>query len=65
MAAAYGSLDNVIANADKISGKVGENLRASLSTVGLARELATIKCDIELTETIDSLTPQAEIQLLY
>lgn len=57
---AYGSLDNVIANADKISGKVGENLRASLSTVGLARELATIKCDVELTETIDSLTPQAE-----
>ena len=39
----YGSLDGVIANADKIKGKVGEYLRASLKQLPLSRELTTIK----------------------
>ncbi|MFL6647157.1 MAG: DNA polymerase I [Sulfurifustaceae bacterium] len=44
----YGSLDDVIAHAADIGGKVGESLRASLTTLPLARTLATIKCDVEL-----------------
>ncbi len=44
----YGTLDNVIANADKIGGKVGENLRAALPHLPLSRQLATIKTDVEL-----------------
>jgi DNA polymerase I len=44
----YGSLDNIIANADNISGRVGENLRASLTHIPLTKTLVTIKKDVEL-----------------
>src|SRR4249919_378422 len=46
--AEYGSLDGVIANAERIGGKIGENLRAALSRLPLNRELVTIKTDVEL-----------------
>ena len=46
--AEYGSLDGVIANADRIGGKIGDNLRASLSRLPLNRELVTIKTDVAL-----------------
>ena len=44
----YGSLQAVIANADKIGGKIGENLRAALPQLPLSRKLATIKTDVAL-----------------
>ncbi|HJT99387.1 MAG TPA: DNA polymerase I, partial [Rhodanobacteraceae bacterium] len=46
--AEYGSLDNVIANADKVGGKIGENLRKALPQLPLSRQLATIKTDVAL-----------------
>jgi DNA polymerase-1 len=46
--AEYGSLDDVIANADKVGGKIGENLRRALPQLPLSRELATIKADVAL-----------------
>jgi DNA polymerase-1 len=46
--AEYGSLDGVIANADKVGGKIGENLRRALPQLPLSRELATIKTDCTL-----------------
>ena len=46
--AEYGSLDGVIANADRIGGKIGENLRAALPRLPLNRELVTIKTDVPL-----------------
>ncbi len=45
---AYGSLDEVIAHAGEIKGKVGESLRDHLDILGLSRELATIRCNVEL-----------------
>jgi DNA polymerase-1 len=51
----FGSLDALLAQADSIKGKAGENLRASLEIIGLARELATIKCDVELPLTYNDL----------
>jgi DNA polymerase-1 len=45
----YGDLDNLIAHADEIKGKIGENLRASLTQLPLSRELATIKLDVPLS----------------
>ena len=45
---AYGDLDGVIRNAGAIKGKVGENLRAVLDQLPLARELTTIKRDVAL-----------------
>jgi DNA polymerase-1 len=44
----YGSLDNIMAHAHEITGKIGENLRAALTTLPLSRELVTIKCDVPL-----------------
>lgn len=43
----YGSLDGVIANADKISGVVGENLRKALDWLPTGRQLITIKCGLD------------------
>jgi DNA polymerase-1 len=51
----YGTLDNLVANAEKITGKIGENLRASLDQLPLSKQLATIKCEVELPYTIDDL----------
>lgn len=43
----YGSLDEVIAHANEITGKVGENLRAVLDQLPLSRRLVTIMRDID------------------
>ena len=53
----YGSLDDVMAQADEVKGKVGENLRLSLDQLPLSRELTTIKCDVELDMGIADLVP--------
>ncbi len=55
----YGDLAAVIASADKVGGKVGENLRAALDWLPRGRELITIKCDVDLAadmpQGLDSL----------
>ena len=43
--AQYGSLDEVIAHADKVKGKMGENLRAHIDDALLSRKVATIRTD--------------------
>lgn len=48
--AEYGSLDAVIANADKVAGKLGEHLRAALPRLPLNRMLVTIKTDVPLEQ---------------
>ena len=52
----YQTLDNLVANAAQITGKVGENLRAGLQTLELAKKLATIHTDLELPLAHDQLT---------
>ncbi|SFS17536.1 DNA polymerase I [Dyella sp. OK004] len=54
--AEYGSLDGVIANADHVGGKIGENLRAALPQLPLSRALVTIKLDVPLEQTVTDLT---------
>ncbi len=56
---AYGSLDNIVAHAEEIPGKVGENLRAHLGQLPLARQLATIHCNVELEAGPTQLRHQA------
>jgi len=51
----YITLDKLIADAANVSGKVGENLRAGLGTLELARKLATIRTDLTLPVTLDEL----------
>jgi DNA polymerase-1 len=52
----YGSVDELIECAEEVKGKIGENLRNGLDVLKLSRELATIKCDLPLSESIEELT---------
>ena len=55
----YTSVDNLIAHVAEVPGKVGENLRAGLTTLELSRKLATIRTDLELPLSMEQLTPGA------
>jgi DNA polymerase-1 len=44
----WGSLEGIIEHAGEIKGKVGESLREHLGQLPLSRDLATIRCDIDL-----------------
>ncbi|MBC7710964.1 MAG: DNA polymerase I [Rhizobacter sp.] len=46
--AEHGSLDAIVAHADKITGVVGENLRNTLQWLPKAKQLLTVKCDLTL-----------------
>jgi len=56
---AYPTLKEVMANADQIKGKVGENLRSALTQLPLSFELATIKLDVELEQSVEEIKPVA------
>ena len=51
----YQDLDNLMAHADDIKGKIGEYLREARETLPLSRELATIKTDVELDFGLEDL----------
>nr|WP_322109207.1 DNA polymerase I [Steroidobacter denitrificans] len=51
----FGTLDKIIENAAHIPGKVGESLRASLPILDLSRRLATLDCDVALSNAPDTL----------
>ena len=54
----YRTLENLIAHANEITGKIGENLRASLEQLPLSKQLTTIKCDLDLPYGIEDLKQQ-------
>ncbi len=51
----YDGLDGVLASADQITGKAGENLRANLEQVRLNRVLNAPVDDLELTQEVGEL----------
>ncbi len=53
--ATYETIDNLIINADKIKGKVGESLRANLEQLALSKQLTTLKTDLNLAYTLNDL----------
>jgi DNA polymerase I len=55
----YVTLDNLLAHQDRIEGKVGESLRASQGNLALSRELAKIRCDVDLPVRPDELQRRA------
>lgn len=62
----YGSLDQIVMHADEIKGVVGENLRNNLTTLELSRQLATVKCDVEIPFAIENLKPcEPDSEKLY
>ncbi len=54
----YATLDNLIAHADQITGKIGEQLRANLDQLALSKQLTTIKSDLPLRYTLADLKRQ-------
>lgn len=62
----YGSLDNIIAHSDEFKGAIGDNLRKALDWFDTARQLITIKCDVDLPVRITDLAskPQDTEQLI-
>ena len=62
--AEYQTLDNLVAHANDITGKVGEYLRDSLSILPLSKKLVTLDCDLKIAIEIDDLTcthPDTEV----
>jgi len=57
--AEYGTLDNLVANAAKITGAVGESLRGALAWLPEGRRLLCIRTDLELPLAIEDLVVQA------
>ncbi len=56
----YGSVDALVEQADKVGGKVGENLRNNIELLRLSYKLATIKLDVELGFGPQDLAHQPE-----
>ena len=53
----YQTLDELMARADEVKGKVGESLRASLENLPLSRTLTCIKTDVDLPLGPQDLCP--------
>lgn len=53
----YDTLDNLLANADKITGKIGEYFRESIPQLPLCKKLVTIRTDLDLPLNIMELVP--------
>ena len=51
----YGSLDNIVTNADLFKGKVGEYLREGLTQLALSKQLVTIKTELDLPVGLEDL----------
>src|SRR5690349_3678903 len=56
--AEFGSLQALVDNVDTVKGKVGDALRANLSSVVLNRELTDLVKDVPLAQTPDTLRMQ-------
>ncbi len=55
----YQTLENLVANAEKIGGKIGESLRSSLAQLPLSKRLVTLKTDVSLPLTYRDLKQAA------
>jgi DNA polymerase-1 len=58
----YHTLDNIVANASQFSGVVGENLRKALDWIPKAKDLITIRCDLDIDKNWNNLKPKAQDQ---
>jgi DNA polymerase-1 len=67
--AQYGTLQGILQHADEIGGVVGENLRKVSDWLPTARQLVTIKTDVDLPLSVDQLAPgpldRAQLEKLY
>ncbi|MFI3258827.1 MAG: DNA polymerase I [Rikenellaceae bacterium] len=52
----FGSVENILANVEKLKGKQREKIEASAEMMKLSKELATIRTDVPIDLDIESLT---------
>ncbi|MEM7358007.1 MAG: DNA polymerase I [Pseudomonadota bacterium] len=55
----YGSIAEIIKNADAIGGKVGENLRDFIPQLPLSQDLVTVRCELDVDPPLAELAPSA------
>lgn len=51
----YGSLDEILAHADEIPGKLGQNVQNGKDIAILSKELVTINCNVPVECTLDDI----------
>lgn len=51
----YGSLENILTNAEQIPGKLGQNVANNKELALLSKELVTINCDVPVECTLDEI----------
>ncbi len=51
----YGSLENILANAEQIPGKLGQNVANNKELALLSKELVTINCDVPVECTLSDI----------
>ena len=56
----YQTLDNIVKNAAQFPGVVGENLRKALDWIPRAKDLITIRCDLDIDKNWDNLKPKVQ-----
>ncbi|MDG1095042.1 MAG: DNA polymerase I [Methylophilaceae bacterium] len=56
----YNSLDNIIKNADQITGAVGENLKNSLKWLPVAKDLISIRSELDIDVSWDQFKKTSE-----
>ncbi|MEA5017240.1 MAG: DNA polymerase I [Erysipelotrichaceae bacterium] len=61
----YRTVENVLANIDQIKGKLAENLRNNQELALLSKELATIKCTVDIPLNNEDLTINTDNDKLY
>jgi len=50
----WGTLDNLLAHSSEITGKRGENLRATAPNLPLSKQLVTLRCDVPFDFSLES-----------
>lgn len=61
----YHTVENVLANIDQMKGKLAENLRDNQELALLSKELATIKCTVDIPLSNEDLTINTDNDKLY
>lgn len=56
----YGSIENLLSNADKIKGALGQKIRDNAEQIRFSKKLATIKTDVPLEVDFDNLRREPE-----
>jgi DNA polymerase-1 len=56
----FHDVETLKARAGEVAGKIGERLRESLGVLGLSKQLATIRCDVDLPLKLDDLALRSQ-----